>query len=61
MTLDNSKAVVILGVLLAIGMSLAALIFGIHAKQIGAGRQTITVKGLAEKPVKADAAEWTVG
>jgi uncharacterized protein len=60
-TLDNSKAVVILGVLLAIGMSLAALIFGIHAKQIGAGRQTITVKGLAEKPIKADAAEWSVG
>ena len=61
MTLDNSKAVVILGVLLAIGMSLAALIFGIHAKQIGAGRQTITVKGLAEKPISADAAEWSVG
>jgi hypothetical protein len=60
-TLDNSKAVVILGVLLAVGMSLAALIFGIHAKQIGAARQTITVKGLAEKPVAADAAEWTVG
>jgi hypothetical protein len=60
-TLDNSKAVVILGVLLAIGMSLAALIFGIHAKQIGAGRQSITVKGLAEKPVSADAAEWAVG
>ena len=61
MTLDNSKAVVILGVVLALGMSLAALIFGIHVKQIGAGRQTITVKGLAEKPVTADAAEWTVG
>jgi hypothetical protein len=59
--LDNSKAVVILGVLLAIGMSLAALIFGLNVKQIGAGRQTITVKGLAEKPVTADAAEWTVG
>ena len=61
MTLDNSKAVVILGVLLALGMSTAAFIFGIHAKQIGAARQTITVKGLAEKPVTADAAEWTVG
>lgn len=61
MTLDNSKAVVILGVLLAIGMSLAALIFGLNVKQIGAGRQTITVKGLAEKPITADAAEWTVG
>jgi hypothetical protein len=61
MTLDNSKAVVILGVLLALGMSAAAFIFGIQAKQIGAGKQTITVKGLAEKPVAADAAEWTVG
>lgn len=61
MTLDNSKAVVILGVLLALGMSLAAFIFGIQAKQIGAGKQTISVKGLAEKPVSADYAEWTVG
>jgi hypothetical protein len=61
MTLDTSKAVVILGVLLAIGMSSAAFIFGIQAKQIGAGRQSITVKGLAEKPVTADYAEWTVG
>lgn len=61
MTLDTSKAVVILGVLLALGMSSAAFIFGIQAKQIGAGRQSIAVKGLAEKPVTADYAEWTVG
>src|SRR5205085_6513540 len=60
-TLDNSKAVVILGVLLALGMSAAAFIFGIQAKQIGAGKQSISVKGLAEKPVTADYAEWTVG
>src|SRR5262249_50076568 len=32
-----------------------------QTKQIGAGRQTISVKGLAEKPVKADMAEWTTG
>ena len=61
MQLDTSRAVVILGVLLAIGMSSAAFIFGIQAKQIGAAKQTITVKGLAEKPVVADYAEWTVG
>jgi uncharacterized protein len=61
MTLDTSKAMVILGVLLAIGMSLGAFILGIQAKQIGAGKQTISVKGLAEKPVTADYAEWTVG
>ena len=61
MTLDTSKAVVILGVLLALGMSSAAFIFGIQAKQIGAGKQSIAVKGLAEKPMTADYAEWTVG
>lgn len=61
MTLDTSKAVVILGVLLALGMSAAAFIFGIQAKQIGAGKQSISVKGLSEKPVTADYAEWTVG
>ena len=61
MKLDTSKAVVILGLLLALGMSSAAFILGIQAKQLGAGRQSITVKGLAEKPVSADYAEWTVG
>ncbi len=61
MTLDTSKAVVILGLLLALGMSSAAFIFGIQAKQIGAAKQSISVKGLAEKPIAADYAEWTVG
>jgi hypothetical protein len=59
--LDTSKAVVILGVLLALGMSAAAFIFGVQAKHIGAGKQTIAVKGLAEKPIAADYAEWSVG
>jgi uncharacterized protein len=61
MTLDTSKAVVILGVLLALGMSSAAFIFGLQAKHIGAGKQSIAVKGLAEKPLTADYAEWSVG
>lgn len=61
MKLDTSKAVVILGLLLAIGMSLSAFIFGLQAKHIGSGKQSIAVKGLAEKPVMADYAEWTVG
>jgi len=58
---DSSRALVILGVLLALGMSAAAYLLGTQAKQIGGGRHSITVKGLAEKPVKADIAEWTVG
>lgn len=57
---DMTKGLGILGLLLALGMSIAALIFGWQARDLGAWRQSIVVKGLAEKPVKADLAEWTV-
>lgn len=50
----------ILGVLLALGMSGAAFILGVQAKKAVSGQQSITVKGLAVKDVKADNAEWTV-
>lgn len=55
-----SRSMFILGLLLAIGMSAAAFIFGIQAKQIGSGKQTITVKGLAEQPVTSTRAEWRI-
>jgi hypothetical protein len=61
MTVDSSRALIVLGILLALGMSAGAYLLGYQAKQIGGGRQSISVKGLAEKPVKADVAEWTVG
>jgi hypothetical protein len=54
------RALVTVAVILAVGMCAAAYIFGAQAKHIGAGRQTISVKGLAEKPLAADRAEWTV-
>ena len=57
---STSKGLIILGVLLAVGMSAAAFIFGVQAKQIGATQQTITVKGVAEKAVDATNAEWSV-
>lgn len=50
-----------LGALLAAGLIGGATVLSTHFKSIGAGRQSITVKGLAEKPVKADSAEWSVG
>lgn len=53
-----SRALIILGLLLAVGMSSAALIMGLQVRHIGSGKQSISVKGLAEKPVKADRAEW---
>ena len=55
-----SRGLIILGVLLAIGMSAAAFIFGMQAKHIGSAKQTITVKGLAEQPIKATRAEWQI-
>lgn len=58
---DSSRGLAILGVLMAVGMSVAAYLLGAQTKQIGGGRQTISVKGLAEKPLKADIGEWTVG
>ncbi len=54
------NAMTILGLLLAIGMASAAFILGVQAKRAVMGQQSITVKGLAEKPIKADAAEWTI-
>jgi len=54
------RTLIIVAVILAAGIMAAAQIFGVQAKHIGAGRQTISVKGLAEKPVQADRAEWTV-
>lgn len=54
------KAMTVLGLLLAIGMASAAFILGVQAKRAVSGQQSITVKGLAEKPIKADSAEWTL-
>jgi len=61
MNKELSRAIMVLGLLLAIGLAVAAFIFGAQAKHLGAGRQSISVKGLAEKPVTADYAEWTIG
>jgi hypothetical protein len=58
---NNSQARIIAGFLLATGMAAAAFVLGVQVKHIGSGRQSISVKGLAEKPVKADTAEWTIG
>jgi uncharacterized protein len=54
----NSWALVAAGVFLALGMVASASILGQH---LGGGKKTISVKGLAEKPIRADMAEWSVG
>ncbi|MGB4811231.1 MAG: SIMPL domain-containing protein [Methylophilaceae bacterium] len=54
------QSMILLGLLLAIGMASAAFILGVQAKRAVSGQQSITVKGLAEKPIKADSAEWVI-
>ena len=54
------NAMTVLGLLLAIGMASAAFILGVQTKRAVMGQQSITVKGLAEKPISADTAEWTI-
>ncbi len=55
-----SNAIIVLGLLMAIGMASATFILGVQVKRAVAGQQSITVKGLAEKPIKADSAEWSI-
>jgi len=47
-------------VIFSIALVIAAAVLGYQVKQVGGGRESISVKGLAEKPVKADRAEWRV-
>ena len=48
-------------VVFSVALILAASVLGYQVKQVGGGRETISVKGLAEKPIQADRAEWSVG
>lgn len=49
-----------LGTLLALGFIISALILAYSAKQVANSRESITVKGTAEKAVKADKALWSI-
>jgi hypothetical protein len=47
-------------IIFSIALIIAASVLGYQVKQVGGGRESISVKGLAEKPIKADRAEWTL-
>ena len=47
-------------VIFSVALVIAAAVLGYQVKQVGGGRESISVKGLAEKPIKADRAEWSV-
>jgi len=57
---EMPRAVVMLGLLLSIGLVVGAFVLGTQTKNIGSSRSSVSVKGLAEKPVRADLAEWRV-
>lgn len=47
-------------IIFSVALILAAAVLGYQVKQVGGGRESISVKGLAEKAIKADRAEWTI-
>ena len=47
-------------IIFSVALVIAASVLGYQVKQVGGGRETISVKGLAEKPIQADRVEWTV-
>ncbi len=50
-----------LGMLIAFGLIVSASIASFTAYRIAGSRQSVVVKGLAEKRVSADHAQWTIG
>lgn len=58
---QSGRAQVAAAAVLALGLVAGGFVLGLQLKHLRAVRQTIAVKGLAEKPVRADRAEWTVG
>lgn len=47
-------------IIFSVALVIAAAVLGYQVKQVGGGRETISVKGLAEKPIRADRGEWTM-
>jgi hypothetical protein len=47
-------------IVFSIALVIAAAVLGHQVRQVGGGRESISVKGLAEKPIRADRAEWTL-
>lgn len=47
-------------IVFSVALVIAAAVLGYQVRQVGGGRESISVKGLAEKPIKADQAEWSV-
>ena len=60
LTDEKSRTILFAAFILAAGFVLGTFFLGSQTKMIGSGRATVSVKGLAEKPIKADCAEWSI-
>ncbi|WP_196085104.1 SIMPL domain-containing protein, partial [Acinetobacter sp. Res13-Abat-PEC15-P5-02] len=54
------KSLWIFALILSLGFIISASVLGYAFKQFGGEKNSITVKGLAEKPIQADAARWEI-
>ena len=57
----SSKALIGFAAILAIGFVVAAFIVSGTVRSVASSGESITVKGLAEKSVKATSANWSIG
>lgn len=56
----TSKTLWLSALILSLGFIISATVIGYTIKQFKGTNNSITVKGLAEKPIKADSARWEV-
>ncbi|EPF71001.1 SIMPL domain-containing protein [Acinetobacter rudis] len=54
------KTLWLFAVILSLGFIISSVVIGYAFKQLNGNRDSITVKGLAEKPIKADTARWEI-
>lgn len=54
------KSLWVFALILSLGFIISAGVMGFALKQFNSTKNSITVKGLAEKPIQADAARWEI-
>ena len=59
-TEEKPRTLLLAALILAAGFVLGTFFLGAQTKMIGSGRAAVSVKGLAQKPITADFAEWSV-
>ena len=52
----SAKTVWVFALILSLGLIISAVVLSYTLKQFNSGKNSITVKGLAEKPIQADTA-----